>query len=636
LTPGGNGAAGGGAVYLEAASMTVTGSILLQGATAPTSAAGSGTQPGGGGGGSGGDLVLRVTGSLELSGAKLNASGGPGGNAIDTFGGNVFPGGGGGGGRIRIFANNAAFSSVILSTGPGAAGSNGGVGGNVVAPKPVAGSSGTASFGVVASSPTSFAAEQVYVTSISWNWTAAASFGDALAASQAYRIFPSTAAAPLSAAQVAVSGLTTGATEAGLTPNTTYYRFATAFTEWGDSLPSNVASTHTLASPPDPAASPFSALSATGLTFSWGSGSPANPSYTLYELQSARDSGFTAGLQDSVLVALSSSPSGLAPNTTYWFRTRAINIDAIPTSFTAAAATATAAAVPASPAVDSVFVTSASFSWSAASNPNDTLYRAEISSDNFFSLVASSQTLGTASQFFGLMPGTQYFFRALAVNRAGLESAYSTVVSTRVGNLSNTSPPSAPGTPVPDRAFSYDGTVTFTWPPAQSAVGILEYELLVGSFPGGNDVFNGTVSVASYTASGLATGKTYYAQTRARSNSGAVGPFSGVSAGVQVFRAASTPPIAKPFAWPNPFNPDNGPVQLGFFLERPADVTLRVYTLQGRLVRETTRSFGTSGNQVASWDGADGSGHRVAPGGYIVEIRGTGGSPKRVKVAVLY
>jgi hypothetical protein len=79
-------------------------------------------------------------------------------------------------------------------------------------------------------------------------------------------------------------------------------------------------------------------------------------------------------------------------------------------------------------------------------------------------------------------------------------------------------------------------------------------------------------------------------------------------------------------------------VQIGFFLDEPADVTFRVFTLQGRLVAETSRRYAAAGNQIGSWDGT-GSGGRVAPGGYIVEVRkryaGRTDSQK-VKVAILY
>lgn len=631
--PGSPGGSGGAAIYVEAASITVTGAILAPGAgaAAVTNAVfTNNVNAGPGGGGAGGGILLRATSALSLARATLDASGGAGGDVADFNCNTGAPGGGGGGGRIKLFARSAVYASVSLSTAAGTPGRSVGCN-NLASPAPTAGAAGTVSFGVVASSPSSFAPQAVYITSVAWSWTAAASFGDASAASRIYRVFPGTATAPLSLPQTTVAAPATAATETGLSPNTTYFRFATAFTDWGDGMPSNAASTHTLAAAP--ATASLTAASTGSVSFSWTSGSPANPSYTVYEVEAALDSGFSSPFQRGFVVGLSSSPGGLAANTTYFFRVRAVNLDGVPTDFSAPAQTAALAAAPAAPALSGIFVTSASFSWTSV-DPSGTQYVAEVSSDNFFSLVASSQTLALSATFFTLTPGTQYFFRAKAVNIQGIASAYSPVISGSAGNLSSTSPPSQPGAPRPDRPFSYDGRIAFVWAPALSTVGILDYELLLGTFPGGNDVFNGTVAAASYTAAGLATGRTYYAQVRARSNAGVVGPFSIVSEGVQVFLPAGTAPIAKAYAWPNPFNPSQGAVQIGFFLATPGDVTFRVYTLNGRLLRRFSQSYAAAGNQIGSWDGADDSGRRAAPGGYIVLVHKSGGD-ERVKVAVL-
>ena len=640
---GGSGAPGGAAIYIEAASMTVTGSILVDGSTASAVAFGSNaTNPGGGGGGGGGSVLLRVTGQLALSaGAVLSAKGAGGANVDSSFvRADKAPGGGGGGGRIKLFFGSSMFGAVTLSTAAGVAGSTDtGFNGNIdPSTPPATGVLGTVSAGVIPATPASFAVSSVHVSSISWTWSATPGFGDAPAASQLYRVFPATATPPLTNPQTTATNLSLGATEQALTPNTTYFRFVTAFTDWGDSAPSNSVSTHTLAADPAPGAPPFSALAATGLTFSWTAGSPVNPSYTLYELDASTSAVFAAPVSTSFATALSSSPANLSPNTTYFYRVRAINIDGVPTAYTAAQTTATLAAVPASPVAGPVFITSGSFAWSAAGNPPGTQYLAQVSSDNFFSLTDSSATLSTSATFFTLSPGTQYFLRVEAINRGGTASAFSTVISTAAGNLSNTSAPAAPGAPVADRSFSYDGTAVFAWNPGSSPVGILDYNLIVGSLPGGSDLFSGSVAVSSFGAAGMLTAKTYYAQVRARSNAGVYSLFSPVSAGLPVFIPGQTPPIAKPYGWPNPFDPSKGAMQIGFFLDTAADVTLKIYTLQGRFVSSSTRSF-PSGNQITTWNGANDSGMKVTPGGYIGVIEkhyGGRTDTQRIKIAVLY
>lgn len=528
----------------------------------------------------------------------------------------------------------------MLSTAAGAAGGLGvGFTGSVDASTPpAAGMPGGVSVGVVASSPTAFAASSVYVTSISWTWGAAPSFGDAPAASQLYRVFPATVTAPFPGPQTTAASLALGVTEQALTPNTTYFRFVTAFSDWGDSAPSTAVSTHTLAAAPAPGAPPFSGVASTSLTFSWTAGTPSNPAYTVYELDASTSSLFAAPVSTGFATAISSSPANLAPNTTYFFRVRAANIDGTPTAYTATQATATLAAVPGGAVAGPVFITSGVFTWSAGSNPPGTQYVAQVSSDNFFSLTDSSATLSTSATFFTLSPGTQYFLRAQAINRNGVPSGYSAVISTAAGNLSNTTAPGAPGAPVADRSFSYDGTAVFAWSPGTSPVGILDYNLIVGSLPGASDLFAGNVAVSSYGAAGMLTGRTYYAQVRARSNAGVYSLFSPVGAGLPVFIPAQTAAIAKPYSWPNPFDPSKGASQIGFHLDEAADVTLKFYDLQGRFVRSESSSF-PAGNQIMSWNGASDSGMRVAPGGYVVVVEKHYGShtdTQRFKIAVLY
>jgi hypothetical protein len=638
---GGSGASGGAAIYIEAASMTVTGSILVDGSTASAVAFGSNaTNPGGGGGGGGGTILLRMTGGLTLAGgSRLSADGRGGGNIDSTFARpDKAPGGGGGGGRIKLFYVSSAFGAVTLSTAAGPAGLiETGFSGTIdPSTPPAAGAAGTVSFGLVASSPTAFAVSSVYATSISWTWSAAPSFGDAPAASQLYRVFASTSTAPLPAPQTTAGALALGVTEQTLTPNTTYSRFATAYSDWGDSARSLSVSTHTLAEDPAPSAAPFTAVAANALTLNWTGG--ANPSYTVYEVDAATTAAFAAPVSTSFAAAVSSSPAGLTPNTTYFFRARAVNLDGVPTAYFAVQSTATLAAVPTAPVAGPVHITSAAFTWSAGGNPPDTVYVAQVSSDNFFSLTDSSTTLMTSATFFTLTPGTQNFLRVKAVNRNGVSSAFSTVISTTSGNLSNTTAPAAPSAPVADRAFSYDGTALFAWAPAASPVGILDYNLIVGSLPGASDLFAGNVAVASYSASGMQTGRSYYAQVRARSNAGVYSVFSAVGAALPVFIPSQNAPIAKPYSWPNPFDPRQGESQIGFFLDEAADVSLKIYTLQGKLVRSDSRSFG-AGNQIMTWSGNADSGSRVAPGGYVAVIEkryGSRSSTQKLKIAVLY
>ena len=639
---GGNGAAGGAAIYLEASSVSISGSVLIDGSTAsPVVFSQNSFNPGGGGGGGGGSLILRVPGNINLfAGSKLSAKGGGGGSVSNFFfpAQTVSPGGGGAGGRIKIFYRPGTDFTVSLSTFAGAAGTNGGSGTlDAAAPQP--GSEGTVSYGVIATPPANFAAAQVNISSISWGWTATASFGDAPGA-QSYRIFPSTVTLPLPSAEAAVASTSLNAAVTGLIPNTTYFRFVTAFTAWGDSLPSNSVSTHTLANTPTPGSPIFSDMADTGMTLNWDAGSPTNPSYTLYEINRAADVNFSAALSTNFVTTLSSAPAALTPNTTYYFRARAINLDGIPTPFTAVFATATLAVVPANAVFSRVNVTSVSLSWATGSNPVDTSYLAQTSTDPAFSSITSSGSLGPSTTFYGLTPGSQYFFRIEAINRNGIASPFTTIISTKPGILSDISLPTPPGVPQPDRQFSYDGTIIFTWAAAQGGSGIFDYNFTIGSFPEGKDVLSSSsISGLSYAASGLANGRKYYARVQARSLAGILGNFSESSQGVPVFIAAQSAALNKPINWPNPFDPRQGSTQIGFSLDEAAEVVLKIYTLQGRLVYEESKGFSGSGNQVMTWNGANDSGIRVAPGGYVATLQKRYWDRSQIqkfKIALLY
>ncbi|MGV8042270.1 MAG: C25 family cysteine peptidase [Thermoanaerobaculaceae bacterium] len=111
--PGNAGARGGGIVILTAGSITGTGSILANGASATDI-----LNDGAGGGGAGGSVLIRVV-SGGPGTMTASANGGNGGNAWPTsdgttgFGGNRHgPGGGGGGGIVLYQASSAPTSNV--------------------------------------------------------------------------------------------------------------------------------------------------------------------------------------------------------------------------------------------------------------------------------------------------------------------------------------------------------------------------------------------------------------------------------------------------------------------------------------------------------------------------------------------
>jgi len=56
----------------------------------------------------------------------------------------------------------------------------------------------------------------------------------------------------------------------------------------------------------------------------------------------------------------------------------------------------------------------------------------------------------------------------------------------------------------------------------------------------------------------------------------------------------------------------------------PGEITVRIYDLRGRLVREIRRSCPGGHAESVTWDGTDSRGARVAPGGYPLRVTAPG------------
>jgi hypothetical protein len=79
-------------------------------------------------------------------------------------------------------------------------------------------------------------------------------------------------------------------------------------------------------------------------------------------------------------------------------------------------------------------------------------------------------------------------------------------------------------------------------------------------------------------------------------------------------------------AYPNPFNPGVGPTQLVYHLNQAAVVSVRIFSISGRLVLQASQE-GRAGPNYFPWDGTDERLDPVANGVYLVRLasRGAGG-----------
>lgn len=646
-TTSGSGGSGGGMVYLDADYVVISGTVSASGSEGGTgiNSIDDVSYPGGGGGGSGGGILIKSRGDLIIDGSKIAADGGSGGDAICYGLCSPNPGGGGAGGRIKFVYGNISQNSVSISTSWGMGGEmsfNG-----VYASS---GSTGTVSFGILPSSPTGFSLDKVFVTSAAYSWDSkplsewggpAGQF-PALTTYQ-FRLYEATENLPFSDywRGISVSSDATLLAEENLTPNTAVDRFITAYTDYSESLPSNPVSTYTWAARPEMDADSFVSVSSYSVAVSWSSGTPAgyNPSYTDYELSYSSSQNFDSPVSTGFVVGISSGVSSLLPNATYYFRVRASGLNSAYTAFSSVVSTPTLGAVPENPFFSFVFIDSAVFSWSAASNPDGTFYNARISDDNFLTVSSSILTSQTTAYFGGLDPGVLYYARVCSVNRAGRESAYTAVVSTSPGGEDKNAP-AKPEPPEPTSDYSYDGSAEFVWYPPSGDIPVYRYWLEIGTIPGGKDFLSAfNTTSLSYSTNSLVSGKTYYARVRAESTAGILGEFSEPGPGVTVWKKKDEQPVPGAYNWPNPFNPRVRAANIGFYLREPAKVTLKIFTLQGFGVWEKTAYESSSGNKVWTWNGRNGEGVVVEPGGYVgyLTLHYSGGAEnKKFKIAVLY
>ena len=88
--------------------------------------------------------------------------------------------------------------------------------------------------------------------------------------------------------------------------------------------------------------------------------------------------------------------------------------------------------------------------------------------------------------------------------------------------------------------------------------------------------------------------------------------------------------------YPNPFNPKSGPTTIRYELDRPATVSIHLYTLAGELVRTLVAGVRheTAGMYHVIWDGTNTAGAMVASGVYFCKFTAAGTTQTR-KIAVL-
>ncbi len=305
----------------------------------------------------------------------------------------------------------------------------------------------------------------------------------------------------------------------GLQPLTTYYFRQSTLNFYGAPTATGPVSATTLTDLLPPINPQFSGATVSEMRFDWNNA--GNPAGVVYVAEASSSPVFAYPVTSSATKNTFAIVSGLATNTSYYFRVKATGGPYLAPS----APVPTLAAAPAlstSP-YSAVAQTGMTVSWSTGTNPAGTLYQAEISaSASFTPLAGSSSTRNTFASFTGLTPNTLYFARALAISQGGLATAYTTFGSTPTIVLA----PTLPAQPFSNQ--SADG-FTFTFIGGNPAG--TSYLVRVSTDP----LFGAVAASANTTAlsasfSGLSANRLYYAAVAALNISGTPTAFTGAVA----------------------------------------------------------------------------------------------------------
>ncbi|HTH55204.1 MAG TPA: fibronectin type III domain-containing protein [Cyclobacteriaceae bacterium] len=226
-----------------------------------------------------------------------------------------------------------------------------------------------------------------------------------------------------------VSGLST--TISTLTPGTTYYYHVKANNVTGSSSYTSP-SVSFITTPATPTANGPSSVTQTSFVASWSTSTGA----TKYYLDVSTDPGFASFLAGynnldvgNVVTYPITISAGLQPNTIYYYRVRAANVNGnvSPSSISNSALTVPSAPTATAASLGTIGQDHFTANWLAASGNGVLTYTVQTATDNAFTTGVQLIPAGTSTStpITGLIPGTVYYYRVSAANTSG-SSPYST------------------------------------------------------------------------------------------------------------------------------------------------------------------------------------------------------------------
>lgn len=453
----------------------------------------------------------------------------------------------------------------------------------------------------------------------------------------------------------------------GLNPNTTYYPRVKSINRFNISGPEIIfSSMATLAY--DPIYAAFSGLGVSSVTLNWGNGSNPPPPGTLYIAQISSVPGFGYPVLSSTTKNTSAYFSGLIPNASYYLRVSAYNHTLVPTSPTSLGTALTYPTTPyalPSTATFSNFMTDGfTLNWQSNGNSSFTVYEAEVSTMNDFSVLASSgSTLNVYFTFTGLRLDTTYWARVRAMGQSGMKTDFVNLYLTKTllnaegnilyaedslvslhtsyGDITVFAPFGAFGGSIRlsiEPVFSFAPPVCAVASLKETGVGvsidyspkILMLKPLTITLPyKSSDMPDGTDETRLVIAYYDESDKVWVPLPSApdAANNRVVAETRHLSV-FQLMEIAPSSSMNSIKIYPNPYRPSSELSVMNFVL--PPGSKIKIYTFNGELVRKIkAKDDGT-----AYWDGTNKSGMDAASGVYIALIEAPGKRQKIFKLAV--
>ena len=218
--------------------------------------------------------------------------------------------------------------------------------------------------------------------------------------------------------------------------------------------------------------------------------------------------------------ATSYTNTGAAVGKTYYYRVKAVN--SVGTSgYSNIVSGKAKTAAPAAPSVTAGNSSTGKpqLTWKAVSGAVKYEVYRSTRQNSGYSLLGT--TTATSYVNTGASTGTTYYYRVKAVNRNGMASGYSNIVSCKAKAA-------APAAPSVTAGNSSTGKPRLTW---KAVSGAVSYRIYCSESRGTGYSLLGTTSSTSYTNTGAKAGKTYYYRVKAVNRDGMASAYSNIVSG---------------------------------------------------------------------------------------------------------